>query len=280
MQYTVQESMTLLQALKQMAPDSSNRTLQNWLKAEVISIDGIMEKKGNTLLEKETVVLRKSGKKQTSYRGVRILHEDRRFFIIDKPAGLLSVGTSMSDDEDLLGYLKDYTQSNQVFAVHRLDRDTSGVMVYARGQEAETAFKSIFAKHDIVREYFAIVEGNVPDDEGTWKSRLIELENLFVKSTTTPGEGREAITHYKVERRSDRFSYLNLRLETGRKHQIRVHCQEAGFPVTGDKRYNSAYNPIKRMALHAVKLEFVDPFTKKLHSFESPPPRPFKLLGA
>ena len=149
--------------------------------------------------------------------------------------------------------------------------------MFARGKASEEKFDVLFEQHDILREYYAIVEGQLKDNTGTWESNLLELPSFHVIDTP---DGKHAITHYKVIRRSAKYTYLKLQLETGRKHQIRVQCQMAGHPIVGDQRYGSVENPLKRLCLHACTLGFKHPFTGKQIKFSSPLPGAFQALGA
>jgi tRNA pseudouridine32 synthase/23S rRNA pseudouridine746 synthase/23S rRNA pseudouridine1911/1915/1917 synthase len=207
---------------------------------------------------------------------LKVLYEDRSLVATDKQMGLLSVPLDEGDSKrHALGMLQDHFQTNQIYAVHRIDRETSGCLLFARGKESEWKLKNLFEKHDLKRVYFAIVEGRMKQKGGTWKSRLLELESLQVVESE---EGRDAITHFEVIKHSPKYTYLKLTLETGRKHQIRVHCSSAGHPVLGDARYGCSEDPIRRMCLHAQYLELVHPFTEKLLKITSPLPAAFKKL--
>jgi tRNA pseudouridine32 synthase/23S rRNA pseudouridine746 synthase/23S rRNA pseudouridine1911/1915/1917 synthase len=275
--------MKALEAAAALYPDSSKRTLLNWIKAGRFFVDGNPLKRANVDLASGQII---SG--QTTFRpqpipGLKILYEDRFLVAIDKPSGLLSVPL----DEELLnngqtsrhvlGLLRQYYDTEQIFAVHRIDRDTSGCLIFARGKQSEEALKNLFETHDLTREYFAILEGRMESTSGTWKSHLLELQNYDVVESA---EGKEAITHYEVIHRSPKYTYIKLRLETGRKHQIRVHCSTAGYPILGDERYGSKEDPAKRVCLHAWNLELIHPLIKnKKISVKSPVPHAFKKLG-
>lgn len=277
MEHIIPAEMTVAEALHQIFPDSSRRTLQNWLKngrfrldGKIISREDIPLAKGQTLAVKDTFNAPK-------VPGLKILYEDRYFIVIDKPVGLLSTPLDEEHNKkDALGLLRQHSGTDQIFAVHRIDRETSGILLFARGKESEKKFDTLFERHDIVREYYAIVEGRVKGNSGIWKSRLLELPSLHVIEAES---GKEAATHYSVIRRSTKYTYLKLHLETGRKHQIRVHCQMAGHPVVGDGRYGSTENPLKRLCLHACTLGFKHPFTRKQVHFTSPLPNIFQALG-
>lgn len=279
MKYVLPTPMNALEAIKTLYPDSSSRTLTNWIKAGRFYVDGNPLKRANLELAAGQTVSALNTFKPQLIPGLKVIYDDRYLIAIDKPTGLLSVPL----DEDsitrhALGLLRDHYQTDQIFAVHRIDRDTSGCLIFARGKEAEKAMKDLFEAHDLTREYFAILEGRMEADRGVWESRLLELENYDVVESD---EGREAITHYEVVHRSPKYTYVKLTLETGRKHQIRVHCSSAGYPVLGDKRYGSKEDPIKRVCLHARVLQFDHPLIKnKKISLESPIPAAFKKLGA
>lgn len=277
MEYLVPNDMTVAEALHQLYPDSSRRTLQTWLKNGRFRLDGerinredIPMTKGQTLSAKETF-------KAPKVPGLKILYEDRHFIVIDKPVGLLSVPLDDGQSKrSALSLLKEHSGTDQIFAVHWIDRETSGILLFARGKESEERFDVLFENHDILREYYAIVEGRLKENQGTWESNLLELPSLHVIDSP---EGKNATTHYKVIRRSAKYTYLKLRLETGRKHQIRVQCQMAGHPVVGDQRYGAIENPLKRLCLHACTLGFKHPFIQKDVKFSSPLPGIFQALG-
>jgi len=270
--------MTAFEAASKLYPDSSRRTLQQWFKNGRFLVDGKTARRGDVLLTDGQVIQAHETFNPPKVPGLKIIYEDRHMIVIDKPVGLLSVPLDEGQPKrDALGLLRQHCGTDQVFAVHRIDRETSGILMFARGKESETRFDVLFEQHDIRREYFAIVEGRVKDNEGTWECNLLELPSYQVIDSP---EGKIATTHFSVMRRSAKYTYLKLQLETGRKHQIRVHCQMAGHPVLGDARYGSVENPLKRMCLHACLLGFKHPFTKQQVEFSSPLPGIFEALGA
>jgi tRNA pseudouridine32 synthase/23S rRNA pseudouridine746 synthase/23S rRNA pseudouridine1911/1915/1917 synthase len=278
MEYITQEKTKLNDAIQFLYPDSSKRTLQNWLKAGRFSVNGRRVYQGNLVLDQGAVVSAEETFRTPKVPGLKIIYEDRYLIGIEKPSGLLSVPL---DDEvgtnHALGRLREHFRSDAIFPVHRLDREASGTLIFARGTLAEEKMKDLFEAHDLERRYFAILEGNLKEEEGIWNIPLLELPSYRV----VPSEaGKDAITHFKVIRRSSKYTYVWVTLETGRKHQIRVHCQTIGHPILGDARYGSQENPIDRLSLHAVSLKFIHPFTKKQVSLISPIPLSFKKLGA
>lgn len=272
----MQEEKTLIDALVTVFPDSSRRTLQNWIRGGRIYVDDSCILKTNHRVEAgQTISL--GQKEPRLVENLPLLFEDRWIIVIDKPIGLLSVPTD-HDSFCALSLLRLGYRSTSIFAVHRIDQETSGVLMFARGVRSEKTFDAMFEEHALKREYFAIVSGRLPSDRGTWESYLREKANYDVE-VTTPELGKRAVTHYEVIKRTKMFSYLKLTLETGKKHQIRVHCAEAGYPVVGDFRYGSLTNPLSRLGLHAHRLEFIHPFTNKKMVFLAPIPRPFSHLG-
>lgn len=278
MEYKLPSPMRALEALRQLYPDSSRRTLQTWIKTGRFTVDGTLLKREDAPLEAGQILNSQETFRPPKVPGLKIVYEDRHLIAIDKPIGLLSVPLDEGENigKHALGLLKEHFKTDGIFPVHRIDREVSGVVVFSRGKESEERMKNLFEKHDLRRQYFAIVEGRLKEDQGTWACKLTELPSYDVVQSQ---DGRDSITHFQVLRRSPKYTYLQLVLETGRKHQIRVHCQIAGHPVLGDQRYGSVENPVKRLCLHATLLEFIHPFTHKKLSLSSPIPKTFKMLG-
>ncbi len=267
----------LLNILAIMFPDSSKTTLRSWLTEGRITVDGEVVKQGQTIIEKDQEI-NLSTKPQFAGGGIRIIYEDRHLVAIEKPQGLLSVATAFEKGETAHNILKKHYHPRKVQVVHRLDQDTSGVMLYALSDEGYNGLKILFEKHSIERCYYAVVEGHPSPKNGTWQSYLYEDDLYMVHSTTDPEKGRLAITHYSTKKTSSRFSLLELRLETGRKNQIRVHCNDHECPIVGDKKYGSKTDLIKRLCLHAELIAFIHPVTGKEMCFTSPIPAAFNRL--
>ena len=249
------------------------------LKAKRVTVDGQLVTKVDTpLTAGQEVAVGRVTRKACS--GVDLLYEDEDILVINKAAGLLSVPLDDGDDVNVLGILRAYYRTPQIYAVHRIDKGTSGVMIFAKGKRSTSKLAEMFRNHDFQREYLGIVVGAVKEDNGTWESRLVERSNLNSSKTKNPEEGRLSITHFTVLRRSKNFSFLRLYLNTGRKHQIRVQSNDAGHPVVGDKRYGDpSCDPISRMGLHASSLVFKHPYTGKKMHFSAPLPKGFVRLG-
>jgi len=277
MKYQVTDSTPLIDAVGKLAPKSSKTTMKQWFSEGRILVDGSIARQLDMILQPgQTVALGP----RTRYLdgGMRIFYEDRDLVVIEKPAGLLSVSTDFEKQDTAHAILKGAYSKRTVHVVHRLDQETSGVMVFALSEKGKEGLKKLFASHDLIREYQAIVEGHLDTMEGTWTSYLYEQPNYKVYVTNDTEKGQIAITHYLVEDVSRRHSRLKLTLETGRKNQIRVQCQEAGHPVVGDRKYGAKSDPIKRLALHAHRLEFIHPVSKKKLAFLSPSPESFERL--
>lgn len=276
MKYIPKEDLPLLQVLKLMHPDSSNATLKSWCKEERIFVDGVAIKIPNTVIKKgqEVVV---GLKKKFLPLGIKILYDDSSLCVVQKPAGLLSVSTDFEDKYTVHAALKDYFYPKTVHVVHRLDQDTSGLMIFAFTEKAYDYFKNLFYYHEVKRRYCAIVEGHPDSSEGTWLSYLYEDKYYVVHSTQDETLGKRAITHYKVLGTSKKLSWLDIELETGRKNQIRVQAQEAGLPIVGDKKYG-ALTHTKRVYLHAYALSFKHPDSGKELNFSIPVPDSFFKL--
>lgn len=280
MKYIVIQQQNILDAMALMSPGTSKTALRSWLKDGRVSVDKeVITNPTFVVTEGQAIFL--SARKKYLNGGLRIIYEDRDIVVIDKPSGLLSVATAYEKGETAHGFLKQKYFPCSVHVVHRLDQDTSGVMLFALSGKARDALKLTFENHDIDRSYTAILEGKMLREQGTWESMLVEDDNYVVHSTSPANhEGKLAVTHYVVEQTYKRYSWVTLTLETGRKNQIRVQARDAGHPVVGDKKYGAQANPLKRLCLHAHLLAFMHPITKKKMTFESPIPASFlNLLG-
>lgn len=278
MKYKVIKEQSLLEALTLLAPDCSKTSLRSFLKDERIDVDGQIQKLGNTQVLPGQIISLHEKAKLSSRGSLRIIYEDSHLIAIEKPSGMLSVSTAFEKGDTAHAFLKKSFPSKKVYVVHRLDQDTSGVMIFALSEPAYLTLKKMFEQHLLTRAYTAIIQGKLPDIKGTWQSYLVEDDNYVVYETSDTRAGRLAITHYDTIKTSKNYSALCLKLETGRKNQIRVHCQSANHPIIGDKKYGSTVNPIKRLGLHAHLLAFEHPITNKKMHFESPLPKEFKKL--
>lgn len=278
MKYKVTRNCLILEALQELFPDSSNSTLRGWLKAGRVTVDGKRAIKAQTQVAPGASIVI-GPKIHFLENGIKILYEDRTLIVLEKPEGILSVATDFDKATNLHTILKRRQKAGRVFPVHRLDRETSGIMLFAYTLSAQKHLKRQFEKHLVEKTYYALVKGKLAIPRGTWESYLKEDESFHVHSYPDPQSGEHAITHYEqVSTYSDK-SLLCLRPVTGKKHQLRVHCKEAGIPILGDPRYGSAQSA-KRLCLHAQKLSFVHPVTEKKMCFEGSLPEIFNLEDA
>lgn len=213
---------------------------------------------------------------------IRIVFEDDSVIVVDKPAGLLTMATDTERSKTvyagLRAYLNEKKHPEKLFIVHRLDREASGLLVFAKTVEAKERLQDQFKDHTAGRRYVAVVEGQVRGDDFTIRSHLAENAAYRVYSTRNKKIGKPAVTHVHVLKRNAKTTILDVRLETGRKHQIRVHLAERSHPIVGDKNYGSGFNPIRRLALHGAQLEFKHPVSGQLMRFESRYPDVFNKL--
>lgn len=274
MKKTYSTEMILFDALTQLYADSSNTTVRSMIKQGRVSINGrVCKDAKKTVPAGEEIEV---WPKIMPIKGdVQILHEDAHLVVINKPAGLLSVAANYEQAAAAHSYLKDLYRPGRVFVVHRLDREVSGLMLFARTETSLASLKKILEERKIEREYAAIVEGEIKEEHGRWESYLVEDEEYYVRSTSHPSKGEYASTYYQVVKRGPKITQLKIKLDTGRKNQIRVHCSENGHPIVGDKKYGSKINPVQRLCLHSYLLKFQHPVTGKFLEFETPLPEEF-----
>ena len=213
---------------------------------------------------------------------VKLVYEDEHILVINKGYGVLSMGTDTKKDGTAYSIMREYVKYHdpraKVFIVHRLDRDTSGLMMLAKTIEAKEAMQHNWNNMVLNRKYIAVVEGEVKQQEGVVKSYLAENSQYEVYSTDDPSKGQFAVTRYKCLKAPKSYSMMEDELETGRKNQIRVHMKDLGHPIAGDRKYGAAHSPINRLALHAQTLRFVHPITRREMNFSAPIPSGFRSL--
>lgn len=215
-------------------------------------------------------------------RGLTILYEDLDIIVIDKSAGLLTMGTDCEKENTAYFRLNEYVKKgnprsrNRIFIVHRLDRGTSGLLVFAKNEQAKHFLQDNWDRFD--KRYYAVVHGILAQKQGTISTFLVENSCFRVYSVPDPLKGKFAQTGYQVIKESARYSLLEIKLFTGRKNQIRVHFSEMGHPVAGDKVYGKEDTSLKRLALHSASLTLVHPYTHKEMVFKTEVPSYFKTL--
>ena len=215
-------------------------------------------------------------------KGLKILHEDRDILVVNKVNGLLTVSDGRGGDHTAYFLLNNYVRKgnqkarNQVFIVHRLDRETSGVIVFAKSEEAKRFLQAEWA--GFRKTYYALVHGPLKESEGLIESYLAENSALRMYSVHDPNRGKLARTAFRVLKETPNYSLLEVDLLTGRKNQIRVHMADMGCPVVGDKKYGTKDKGIKRLGLHAASLTLLHPFSKEEMTFATPVPGYFEAL--
>ena len=281
--YTVKEPMELMEFLASKMPDASRTKLKSLLSKRIVYVDKVITTQFNFPLQPgmKIEISKDKGRKEFSNRLLKIVYEDAYIIVVEKMEGLLSVNTERQKERTAYTILNEYVQRSgkhhRIYIVHRLDRDTSGLMMFAKDEKTQHTLREYW--HDIVtdRRYVAVVAGEMEKDHGTVTSWLTD-RTLYVSSSKYDDGGSKSITHYHTIKRANGYSLMELDLETGRKNQIRVHMQSLGHPVVGDERYGCEVNPLGRLALHAFKLCFYHPVTGELMEFETPYPTPFKNL--
>ena len=223
------------------------------------------------------------GNIELNHPKLRIIFEDAYLIIVEKKEGLLTVSTGNADETTAFSILKNYVKKsspdNRIYVVHRLDRETSGVIMFAKNRDVQLTLQENWHRIITRRIYVALVEGKVEKEEDTIVTWLSENEkSLKIHSSDTDNGGQQAITHYRCVKSNDDYSLLEIELETGRKNQIRVHMQGIGHPIVGDKKYGGNISPINRLGLHARLLAFYHPVTTEEISFETQVPRNFLNL--
>ena len=279
----VKEPKPLLEFL--LANLSESRTkVKATLQGRGIKVDGKCVTQFDFLLQPGMkVAVSQSKRNQSAFKSryVKIVYEDRWLVVVEKNVGILSMAaghSSLNVKSVLDDYFSKSRQKCRAHVVHRLDRDTSGLMVYAKDMETEQIFEHNW--HDIVydRRYVAIVSGEMMDDGGTIANWLKDNKAYITYSSTVDNGGKYAVTHFHVLDRTTEHSLVEYRLETGRKNQIRVHSADMGHPVCGDVKYGNGDDPLHRLCLHAYMLCFTHPITHERMEFQTQIPTAFKQV--
>lgn len=279
----VNEPAELLAFLLANLKGKSRNNIKSLLSHGEVTVDGKSIKQFNHLLRPgQTVeILHSVGRGLTRKEAPVILFEDNDLLVVDKPAGLLSIATDKERERTAYNIMTDYVRGrsskNRLFIVHRIDRDTSGVLLFAKNEQMKNALQDNWNSLVTERAYIAIVEGTPQSKSGRIHTWLRETKTRLMYSGKVGGDGLEAVTNYKVIRTKGNNSTLYINLETGRKNQIRVHMKELGHCIVGDKKYGAKTDPLGRMGLHAVKLALKHPFTTEQLTFEAKPPKGFGI---
>ena len=264
-------------------PDAKRGDIKKWLKYGHLMVDGVIATGFDTPVPPGGIVDFNASRPFPVFRHPRIeiVYEDDDVIVINKGYGLLSVNApGRKREENAFDILRDYVKrvdpANRLYVVHRLDRETSGLMMFAKTEAAQETLRHNWNNMILERLYVALLEGNVEQDSGFIKSRLAENSRFVVYSTEEPGEGKLAVTNYEVIGRGNGYTLAHFSLDTGRKNQIRVHASEMGHPIAGDRKYGARTSPLHRLALHAETLRFAHPVTRKDMYFRTPIPTKFE----
>ncbi len=284
MAFVVSEKTELMVFLMAQMPHKSRNNIKSLLSNKQVFVDGkSISQFNHPLTPGQNVEI--GGTRiapEQKFREYTIVYEDQEVIVIDKAAGLLSMATDnekRSTAYSLLSrHVKRQDPDNKIFIVHRLDRETSGLMLFAKSEPVKRLLQDRWNDTILERTYVAVVEGVVEPAEGVITSYLSEDTMYKMHSSQDSSTGQKAVTHYTTIKANKDYSMLKLNLETGRKNQIRVHMQDIKHSIVGDKKYGAANSPIKRLGLHAQRLSFVHPTTGHALTYESKIPRAFMRL--
>jgi 23S rRNA pseudouridine1911/1915/1917 synthase len=272
---------TLRQRLRALFPEASGRSIKLWLEGSRVRVNGAVERRGDAPVSAGDRITLGAPAPPPFPSPLRLVHEDADIIVVDKPPGLLTIAAPSEREHTAYRLLRDWVTARgrgRIFVVHRLDRDTSGLLVFARSPAAKRALQAQFEARTPERVYVARVDGVLRDGEGVLASRLAEDRSLRVRSVRGR-EGREAITRWRVLARYRDATLLELRLVTGRRGQIRAQLAELGHPIAGDRAFGSRRSTGGRLCLHANRLGFLHPDGRRV-AFESEIPGAFKRGGA
>lgn len=266
----------------------SRTSVKLLLSRRQVKVNDRIETKYNHILHPGDTITINSGtaSEELTHPKLRLLYEDDYLLVVDKKEGLLTMATTRESNETtaysiLKAHLRRANPRAELYTVHRLDRETSGVLLFAKAKDIQQELQLHWHYAVTQRRYAALVEGTPLKPEDTLVSWLTEHPKSYrVTSSPIDNGGQKAITHYTTLRSNNAYSLLDIELETGRKNQIRVQLADIGHPVAGDKKYGTGTTPMKRIGLHARLLEFIHPVSQKKLRFESPIPREFNALLA
>lgn len=282
--YPVKRETTLLEFLMNDVPGNSRTKAKKLLSLKMVFVDKVITTKFDTPLRPGQLVqiALKGNPHELKSKYVELLYEDPFIIVVRKATGIVSVpipGTRELSVKSILDeYVKRRNSRFSVHTIHRLDRGTSGIMMFAKRREIQQDIIQHWHEAIVDRRYVAVVEGKMEKDNGTISSWLSDDKKYMVFSSPVNNGGKYAVTHYKTIKRNENYSLVELRLETGRTNQIRVHMKDLGHPVVGDEKYGHPSEAIGRLCLHAFRLNLIHPTTGELLKFESDIPEEFKKL--
>jgi 23S rRNA pseudouridine1911/1915/1917 synthase len=276
----VQTDGVLFDLLVSALPDASKSTLRKMLRHEQVRVDGRVILRADAPVKTGQWIEVSSARKSTARPPGAILFSDRHLLGVEKPAGILAVARVGEGEDTFYRQLNEFVQAtsrgrDRIFIVHRLDREVSGVMVFALSERVQERLQRTWATTE--KRYWALVEGAPPEEKGTISTYLRENRAHKVYSVREGPDAQLAITHYRVHRTNTKRSLLEVRIETGRKNQIRAHLSELGCPIVGDRKYGALTDPIHRVGLHAFHLGLTHPVTGERVRLRLPIPGAFRV---
>lgn len=281
--FTVGEKTELLKFLLANIKDKSRNKLKGMLTHKQFMVNkDIVTQYNHPLNDGDKVIVNwDAPHRKQSYEGIKIVFEDDDIIVINKRSGLLSVGSAKEKRQTayriITNHIKQENPTARLFVVHRLDREVSGLMVFAKNKNAQMELKGSWSLTSSKNMYLIVTEGTIQKDESTLTNFLTESKALIVY-TTDNKKGKEAISKYSVVKKNEYYTMLEAWMDTERKHQLRVQLQSIGHPILGDKKYGSKENPLNRMAMHLRKIYFIHPLTQEELTFETKVPEDFLKL--
>ncbi len=279
--YTVTEDTELLKFLLITVKDKSRNKVKAMLTHKQFKVGKEITTQYNHPLKKgdEVTVSWDGAFKKESYEGVKIIFEDDDIIVINKRSGLLSIGSQKEKRQTAYRIITHHIQQEnpvaRLFVIHRLDREASGLMVFAKNKQTQVDLKDSWTDTFSKNLYLAVTEGTIEKDKDIISSFLNESKALIVYSGNNPKVGKKAITKYSVVKKNEFYSLVEATQETERKNQIRVHLNSIGHPILGDKKYDSKQNPLNRTALHLRRINFIHPASGQKMEFETKVPEDF-----
>ena len=282
-EFKVHDECELLEFLFTKFPKLSRNAVKSILSGHYVSVNGAPVSQYNLKLSKDDVVIvSKQRISKKNRQDLPIIFENNEFIVINKPSGLLTIPSDNEKGRTAYRMVNDYIQQkdkhSRIYVVHRLDEDTSGVLLFAKNPKIKDILQKNWSDIVLERGYFAVVEGKMPKQEDTLVNFLKENSLNLMYVTNDKTNGKKCVTQYKVLKFNKDYSLLDVNIDTGRKNQIRVQLGHIGHHVIGDDKYGEPADPIKRLGLHAYKLKFVHPITKKIFEFKTDIPKEFETL--
>ena len=279
--YEVKEKMILIDFLEKVLK-KSHKDAKKLLTNKQILVNNKINSKYNTQLNVGDTIIINSFNTNNMDSKVEILYEDKDIIVVNKPAGLLTIATENEKEKTLYHLVSDYTKksnkNNKVFIIHRLDKETSGIVIFAKSEKIKKLYQNNWDDLVLYRGYTAVLEGTLPKYRGKIVQYLKENRDSFKVYVTDKNNGKKAVTLYKVLKENDNYTLVDIEIQTGRKNQIRVHLSDINHPILGDTKYNGKKSSLNRLALHSDTLIIKHYKTNKIMEFNASIPKSFDYL--